>query len=160
MATHVLEIKADDPSVREYYESVTHKHEGDSGIDLYVPADVEFRAQNQVIFVSHKIQCRMMTTDGTPVSYWLVPRSSIAKTPLMLANSIGLIDAGYRGDIIAALRYVPNTYLDYESFTLGRGSRIMQICAPNLGKIIVRLVESLDETTRGAGGFGSTDVDD
>ena len=36
-----------------------------------------------------------------------IPRSSIAKTPLMLANSVGIIDAGYRGNLIAAVKYVP-----------------------------------------------------
>ena len=44
-----------------------------------------------------------MHDDYLPTSYMLVPRSSISKTPLRMANSIGIIDAGYRGEIMAAV---------------------------------------------------------
>jgi len=103
-----------------------------------------------VTMVSMKIKCRMLDENGECVSYFLYPRSSISKTPLMLANSVGIIDANYRGEIIAALRCMESKY------TVSQGTRLVQICAPNLGKIRVELVDSLDETDRGSGGFGST----
>jgi dUTP pyrophosphatase len=162
MASYILQIKCDDSELRELYASAAHAHEGDSGIDLYVPEDIVFEWSHEVKFVSHKIQCKLIRySDGMPVSYWLVPRSSIAKTPLMLANSVGLIDAGYRGDIIAALRYFPNTsdgVIRYLRYDLKKHTRLVQICAPDLKPIRVQLVDSLDETTRGDSGFGSTDA--
>jgi dUTP pyrophosphatase len=160
---YILRIKCDDPELRELYTTAAHAHEGDSGIDIFVPEDIAFDWSHEVKFVSHKIQCKLIrNSDGMPVSYWLVPRSSIAKTPLMLANSVGLIDAGYRGDIIAALRYFPNTsyYSDgvirYLRYDLKKHTRLVQICAPDLKPIRVELVDTLDETARGGGGFGST----
>ena len=153
---YTLRIKCDDPELRELYTTAAHAHEGDSGIDIFVPEDVTFDVAHEVKFVSHKIQCMMTDTEGTPVSYWLLPRSSIAKTPLMLANSVGLIDAGYRGDIIAALRYFPTSSHGVVRYSLKKSTRLMQICAPDLKPIRVELVDTLDETARGGGGFGST----
>ena len=89
-----------------------------------------------------------------PVGYFLYPRSSTGtKTPLRLANSIGVIDSGYRGNYIAVFDNVrPGT------FNVEKGQRLVQICAPNIMyPIKVELVDDLGEDTlRGAGGFGST----
>jgi len=89
-----------------------------------------------------------------PVGYFLYPRSSTGtKTPLRLANSIGVIDSGYRGNYIAVFDNVrPGT------FKVESGQRLVQICAPNIMyPIKVELVDDLGEDTlRGAGGFGST----
>ena len=89
----------------------------------------------------------------TPVGYFLYPRSSTGtKTPLRLANSIGIIDAGYRGNYIAAFDNIREPV-----FTVERLQRLVQICPPNLTyPMRVELVEELEETDRGAGGFGST----
>ena len=88
-----------------------------------------------------------------PVGYFLYPRSSTGtKTPLRLANSIGIIDAGYRGNYIAAFDNIREPV-----FTVERLQRLVQICPPNLTyPMRVELVEELEETERGAGGFGST----
>ena len=95
---------------------------------------------------------------GLPVGYYLYPRSSTGtKTPLRLANSVGIIDSGYRGDIIAAFdNWSTNDYV-IDAYT-----RVVQLCPPDLSyPLYVRLVtnvEDLGHTTRGTGGFGSTGV--
>ena len=83
----------------------------------------------------------------------MFPRSSISKTPLMLANHTGIIDAGYRGSLIGAFRNVSG-----EDFQVEKHTRLLQVCHPSLCPIIVELVDEseLSTTARGEGGFGST----
>jgi dUTP pyrophosphatase len=80
-----------------------------------------------------------------------MPRSSIAKTPLRQCNSIGLIDAGYRGEIMAAVDNIKN-----EAYTVEKGQRLFQLVAMDGSPIHFEIVDELTETTRGEGGFGST----
>ena len=90
----------------------------------------------------------------TPVGYFLDPRSSTGtKTPLRLANSVGVIDSGYRGNYIAAFDNIRSA-----TFIVDRLQQLVQICAPNLMyPLRVELVEELElNTPRGEGGFGST----
>ena len=90
-----------------------------------------------------------------PVHFWLLPRSSIYKTGHMMANSVGVIDASYRGVLKAPVVRVSE--YGGEGFGFKRGERYFQIVAPNMGKIhIVRAVSALPESSRGEGGFGST----
>jgi dUTP pyrophosphatase len=84
-------------------------------------------------------------------AYRLVPRSSIYKTPLRLSNSEGIIDASYRGQIIAK---VDN--LSPYDYHIKRGDRLFQLVAPDLTPIRFTIVDTLDETERGSCGFGST----
>ena len=84
-------------------------------------------------------------------SYYLYPRSSISKTPLRMSNSTGIIDAGYRGEIIAT---VDN--LSSDDYTVKKGTRMFQICDASLDPIELEVVDTLSDTTRGDGGFGST----
>lgn len=86
------------------------------------------------------------------VHYWLAPRSSIWKNGVTLANSMGVIDRTYRGELMAALQRV-------DTNTLQKNTRLVQILAPDMGHISeVRLCSEaeLDKTSRGEGGFGST----
>lgn len=90
-----------------------------------------------------------------PVHYWLLPRSSIYKTGHMMANSVGVIDASYRGVLKAPV--VRTQEIGNSGTGFKRGERYFQIVAPDMGPILaVRAVGSLPETARGAGGFGST----
>jgi dUTP pyrophosphatase len=146
---YTLQILPQNETVKQYYVSRAN-HASDSGVDLYVPETTTI-SNNNVAFVSMQVKCRMLDQHGEETGYFLFPRSSISKTPLMLANSIGLIDASYRGDIIAALRN-----MDASPYTVEKDIRLVQIVAPSLSKIKVELVESLNETERGSGGFGST----
>lgn len=92
-----------------------------------------------------------------PLPCLLLPRSSISSTPFRLSNSIGLIDAGYRGELKAK-----TDVLHEGMYTISEGMRLFQLCQHSClpwNKII--LVNSLDELpkapdNRGSGGFGST----
>ena len=88
-----------------------------------------------------------------PRAFALYPRSSISKTPLRLANSVGVIDAGYRGHIMAALDNRAN-----EPYRIPAGSRLVQVCIPWFRSFEVALHPGTPPqvTERGAGGFGST----
>lgn len=68
-----------------------------------------------------------------------------------MSNSIGLIDGGYRGEIMAAVDNIKS-----EAFVVEAGTRLFQLIFPDCSPISYELVEELAETTRGAGGFGST----
>ena len=101
--------------------------------------------------------------------FYLYPRSSISKTRMRLANSVGIIDAGYRGDLIAAVDTIglfgSNDIWHVWKETLSpikKYDRYFQVCAPDLSPFLVHIVETEAElgtpTTRGTGGFGSTGV--
>ena len=91
-----------------------------------------------------------------PSPFYLYARSSIYKTPFILANNVGIIDSGYRGNLCAAL-YNTRSTPEIVGLVPGMGKRMVQICMPDLsGEFHVRLVNELDDTSRGSGGFGST----
>lgn len=119
---------------------------------------------------------------NSPINYHtlLHPRSSIRKYNLVLANSIGLVDNDYRGEIIMCFKYifqpedlmfgdvsdksVPDSHVQ---MILGRvnpnkvykkGDKIGQLVAEPTNPMTFQLVSELDTTTRGEGGFGSTDM--
>lgn len=170
MTRFTLHIKTDNQSLKYKYLEYTESHEGDSGIDLYTPEEVSF-LPGETKLVNLEIKCQMLDnmTEKT-VSYYLYPRSSISKSPLILANSTGIIDAGYRGNIMAALKYVPTTehFLEINEtgkldliknkFILNAGTRIVQICSGDLTPVNVKLADDLTSTSRGEGGFGSTGI--
>ncbi|MCE9507438.1 MAG: dUTP diphosphatase [Alphaproteobacteria bacterium] len=80
------------------------------------------------------------------------PRSGLAaKNGLTVLNSPGTIDADYRGEIKVIL-----INLGAEPFTIERGMRVAQMVVAAHSSVVWNAVGSLDETTRGAGGFGST----
>lgn len=94
-----------------------------------------------------------------PDGYYIdmVPRSSISKTGYMLTNSVGVIDADYRGEILVALRKIdPDTEL------LKLPSKMVQLILRPLvhfDPVVFDCDEiNLDDTERGSGGFGSTDA--
>jgi dUTPase len=106
---------------------------------------------------------------NTPTGFYLYPRSSISKTRMRLANSVGIIDAGYRGDIIAAVDTIglfgSNDIWHVWKETLSpiqKYDRYFQLCAPDLSAFQVHIVDTEAElgapTIRGQGGFGSTGV--
>ena len=93
-----LKIKPFNSDVRDRYERHGHFHDGDAGIDLFVIDEQTIRA-GETTFIHLQIACE--NTENSP--YLLMPRSSIAKTPLRLSNSIGLIDIIYSGNDFSAI---------------------------------------------------------
>jgi dUTPase len=131
----------------------------DSGFDLYAPLELkcDLGTVNKVDF---HIQCASYMVDLSssnnreyPTGYCLYPRSSLSKTSLRLANSVGIIDSGYRGDVIGMFDCINADY------TIKQFDRLAQICAPSLVPIFVEMVRNdleLGTTVRGSGGFGSS----
>jgi dUTP pyrophosphatase len=82
------------------------------------------------------------------------PRSGLAaRHGVTVLNSPGTIDADYRGEIQVIL-----ANLGPDSFTVARGMRIAQLIIAPVLHVIIREIGSLNETTRGVEGFGSTGV--
>ena len=86
--------------------------------------------------------------------FWLAPRSSIWKSGVRQANSLGVIDRSYRGVLMGAV--LAN---GTNPSKIDAGIRLFQILAPDMGhisRIDIKSLSELDETSRGEGGFGST----
>jgi len=149
-----LKLKPQSNSIRVLYENHTSYHEGDSGLDLFVTERIIVPAKTLSFKIDLGIACEafMDKTKQTNVSYYLYPRSSMGvKTPLRLANSVGIIDSGYRGNIIGI---VDN--LSDEDFVIEQNTRLFQLCSPILSPVSFEVVNSLSDTSRGTGGLGST----
>jgi dUTPase len=98
------------------------------------------------------------------------PRSSVSKYNLVLANCIGLIDADYRGEVLLRFKYIwqPEDYKirtdnlleGYINSTklYNKGDKVCQLKVTKVENVEFVLVDELDSTNRGDGGFGSTDV--
>ena len=141
-----LKIKPFNKDIHKMYENHNHFHPGDSGLDIYI-------IENQIINPGETIRLKLgISCENLDAkSYFLMPRSSLSKTPLRLANSVGLIDAGYRGEIMAAVDNIKDFAYEVEI-----GQRLFQIVAMDGSAIHFELGDHLSETTRGAAGFGST----
>ena len=199
MHIHV-KILNDDERLKEWYENhplhrpqsgesqaetegETQSHPGDSGMDLYCPKTLSLDPmESGFIDFGIAIECFSDESCEKNVSCWLLPRSSTGKkTPIRLSNSMGLIDAGYRGALGASVdnftkvehdvkintEYVRDEVLYYPYLTdtehhnpyvIEEGSRLFQLASPFLDPITFEIVDELSTTSRGEGGFGSTGV--
>ena len=130
-----------------------------AGFDLLSPtqimvADKKFALDTEII-------CCMKSLDNKNLSYYLYPRSSIIKTPFRLANSVGIIDSGYRGNIKACFDAIIGEKYEIDKYKVEQYSRLVQLCSPTLNPLIVKIVDNLEDlglSARGAGGFGSTGI--
>jgi dUTP pyrophosphatase len=143
----------------EHNKQVCEDPYPNAGVDLFFPKETILSTLDSS-FVSMDIKCEMRLynkdiQDWTPTGYYLYPRSSMSKTPLMLANQTGIIDSGYRGNIIGAFRNISS---NPQPFTVEKHTRLLQICAPDLRPIMIEIVseEFFEKTSRNNGGFGST----
>jgi dUTP pyrophosphatase len=149
-------IRCKNDNVKNLYATHTTYHKGDSGLDLFIINDTTIQP-GETKLVDLGIQCQLQSSvwycswKKNYHSYMMFPRSSISKTPLRLANSIGLCDAGYTGELKAPLCNTGN-----QPFHLKKGDRYVQLVAPNLQEVSFEVVSQLRDTSRGSGGFGST----
>lgn len=153
------------PNLIKYYLDNQKMHyNGDSGIDLYCPENLDIPNGNYSekynlgvsieAFTCYYLFGYKVPFTMQPTSFWLMPRSSIGKTSLRLANSMGLIDSGYRGQLAAMIDNVGPLLT-----TIKEGSRLFQICHPELlNNINIELTNNLSSTSRGESGHGSTGV--
>ena len=128
-------------------------HGGDMGFDLVL--DRLIKVENGIELWGTGIAISPPTALGG----LLVLRSSTPiKTGYILANGIGVIDAGYRGELCVQLFKINPNVPDLEYQTERRLVQLLLIPATlGPGNIKMRLLEELDTTSRGNGGFGSTD---
>ena len=150
--------------VDAYFKSLDSELESeslcfDAGFDLFCPTDT-ISYGTQSLILDHKIKCcmRLVGENDQFVSYYLYSRSSLPlKTPLRLANSVGIIDSGYRGNLMSMLDNYGN--LENKEMIIEQYQRLIQLCSPNLSAFTVHIVDNeaeLGMTERGEGGFGST----
>jgi dUTPase len=172
---YVLKLKVPD-ELRDLYVEAANKHNEviaghryfDAGFDLFCPTEekifgftcekLDHRVKGAMEFFSAEngVHLPSVHLPGVPVGYFMYPRSSTgSKTPLRLANSIGIIDSGYRGNFIAVFDNCRS-----DMFKVERLQRLVQICPPNLTyPMKVFIVEDFgdaEETARGEKGFGSS----
>jgi len=145
-------------NVAAHNDKILNSQFYDAGFDIFTPMPYSC-AQGIVTKINFQVKCaaQMVCESGKqyPVGFYMYPRSSLSKTPLRLANSVGIIDSGYRGELIGAFDCA--TY--GSQYVVLKQDKLVQICAPGLVPVIVELVDSLEElgeTARGEGGFGST----
>lgn len=164
-----LRIVSDDQELKNLYKNQiakmnTQEYKNnmfkDSGFDIYTPVENVIIQSGETKRVDMKIQCAAfkIVCNGDscikiPTGFYMYPRSSISKTPLRLANNVGIIDSGYRGNLMGAFDNVKNDYWQQE---LCDYQRLVQICMPDLSPFTIEMVDDLSNTERGAGGFGST----
>lgn len=168
-----LYVDSSDNQLHEAYEQAVASHnakwvtqEGamDAGFDLLCPRTIDVDLMTHCAFrdatkIDYQVICRAQLVNKdciTNTGFYLYPRSSLSKTNLRLANSVGIVDAGYRGHLMGMFDAI---YRDCD-FQVEKFTRQLQICAPSLLPIYVKLVKSKEElgeaTARGEGGFGST----
>ncbi len=141
-----LKIKRLDPSV----ELPSYAYAGDAGLDL--------RANEDVVLEPH--ERRLISTGlalAIPDGYagFVQPRSGMAlRLGLSMANTPGLIDAHYRGELKVLAVNLDNE----KQIVIERGERIAQLVIQQVPIVELVEVDELDETDRGAGGFGSSGV--
>ena len=140
----VVPIKRIDPDV----ELPSYAYEGDAGLDL--------RANESVVL--KPFERRLISTGiaiAIPEGYagFVQPRSGMAlKRGLSMANTPGLIDSHYRGELkVVAINLDPE-----KDIVIERGERIAQLVIQQVSVVTLFEVSELDDTDRGAGGFGSS----
>lgn len=118
---------------------------GSAGLDLCATESI--RLNSQVHMMDLQIACEI------PPGYYgkLVVRSSMAKRGIMLAHGTGVIDSDYRGNI-----HAPLYSRSMGGSLITEGERIVQLLICPVEQVAIEVVESLSDTERGAGGFGST----
>lgn len=140
-----LEVKF--KRIVKHAELPEYSRAGDAGLDL-VATDVFHNLDYDFVEFGTGLAVEI------PVGYvgLLFPRSSISKTPHQLANSVGVIDSNYRGEI--KLRF--KTKENREDFEYSVGDKIGQLLIIPYPNISIVEADSLSDTNRGTEGFGSS----
>ncbi len=126
----------------------------DAGADLVAIDDgrVEGDGRGGVLFVEYRTGLAIEPPAGYHTE--IFPRSSVSKKNLVLANSIGLIDEGYRGEVVVRFKVISDNKHFFDKFQ--KGDRIAQLVLRKTESAEYEWSEELSDTPRGAGGLGST----
>lgn len=131
----------------EHAVTPSYAKPGDAGLDLVA---IDCYKNHDYGFIEYGTGLSIEIPEG--YVGLIFPRSSISKTPHTLANSVGVIDSGYRGEIKLRMRYQD----DKEDMEYGFGDKVGQLVIIPFPKIELEESQELSETERGNGGFGST----
>lgn len=145
MHLNLLCLRSNEELWEKHMTFINAIRNGDSGLDIPCPEDVTIPGSSLGFPINLGIKCESHSP------YFLIPRSSIAKTPIRMSNSIGLIDRSYRGELIARVDNFTS-----EDFKISRGDMLFQIVAFDGNTPTFSLVSGVNDTKRGEGGFGST----
>lgn len=134
--------------IREDATLPTKAHDTDSGFDVTLTHII--KKEHDVVFYGTGIQ--VQPPEG--FFFMMPPRSSISKSGYILANSVGIIDQDYRGELIVALRKIDLTKPD-----LTLPCKMVQLIPTPVYHMDMKEVKEFTSTTkRGFGGFGSTGI--
>lgn len=125
-----------------------YQHAGDAGLDL--PSRIDY-----VLEPGERAMIPTGISVAIPRGYagFVLPRSGLAsRHGIALVNSPGLVDSGYRGEMSIIMINTDKR----EAFHIKRGDRIAQLVIQRVEEVAVVKVDSLEDTSRGSGGFGST----
>lgn len=126
----------------------TYATDGSAGLDLYADGDYGIPSESDFVVVSTGISVEI-DADKTGLVW---PRSGMA-SKFGIDTGAGVIDSDYRGELkVLLFNHGDDTY------RIKRGDRIAQLLIVPCYRPKIEIVDSLDETERGAGGFGSTGV--
>ncbi|MFC3991335.1 dUTP diphosphatase [Actinoplanes siamensis] len=125
-----------------------YAHPGDAGADLVAAEDAE-------IAPGARVKVRTGIAVAIPDGFvgLVHPRSGLAaRLGVTVLNAPGTVDAGYRGEILVNLINHDRA----QTVKISRGDRIAQLVVQRVERAVFHLVDALDDTSRGAGGHGST----
>lgn len=127
----------------------TKAHATDAGFDLYCTS-------KEVDWDKRQIICHTGLAFEIPVGFvgLLFPRSSVSNKPLIMANSVGVIDSCYRGEVTAKFNITDMRQSGMNHYQVG--NKVAQIIIIPYPEIEFEEAEELSETDRGTGGYGST----
>ena len=137
----IIKLKKTHP----HAELPTYSKDGDAAMDLHAVEVIKDKYGNYVYLTGIAIEI--------PPGFvgLLFPRSSVSKTSMSLANSVGVVDSGYRGEIMLKYRHIGGENDFYRA-----GDRVGQLMIIPHPKVEFIEVDELSSTDRGSGGFGST----
>ena len=129
-------------------QAPTYAHDTDAAADLYALEDTVLKGPS----LGNKVRTGVSIQLPEGWLALIIPRSSIgSKTSLRLSNSVGLIDSGYRGEL-----GVLYDNIDVNDYTIKKGDRIAQLLVMPSYRFQPKVVDILETSDRGEGGFGST----
>lgn len=137
--------------LRDDIDMPSYAHVGDAGLDLRAAESCYLEPHGRAI-----VPCGFALAIPFGYAGLVLPRSGLAsKHGITLPNSPGLIDSGYRGEMMVSLQ---NTDAR-EGFLIEAGMRIAQLVIIEVPTVTLLSVDQLDETDRGTGGFGSSGME-
>ena len=147
-----MDLKVKIKKLKENAVVPMYAKQGDAGLDLTVVEITNEMSEDGVPMLVYHSGLSIEIPEG--YVGLLFPRSSISKTSLTLTNSVGVIDSGYRGEIMAKFKINTNTL----AAVYPVGDRFAQLIIMPYPIIEFEVSEELTETERGEGGYGSTNT--